>query len=111
MFLKTILSVAMATALTAPAIAQTKSAGKPASAQAVAPNTAEFDRQMAQAQAQENMRQMQAQMDRMRSTQDPQERQKLLQEHWAGMQAAMTAMHAMWGLGATWAAAWAAPAR
>jgi hypothetical protein len=46
---------------------------------------AEYDKQMAQ--AQENMKKMQEQMDKIRQTQDPQERQKLLQDHWATMQA------------------------
>lgn len=39
----------------------------------------------------------QAQMDKIRQTQDPQERERLLQEHWDSMQSAMTAMHGMWG--------------
>ena len=42
------------------------------------------------------MKRMQEQMDKLRQTQDPQERQKLLQEHYATMQSAMTAMHGMW---------------
>ena len=42
---------------------------------------------------------MQAQMDQIRKTQDPQERQKLLEQHWATMQSAMTIMHGMWGPG------------
>ncbi|MBK6863924.1 MAG: hypothetical protein IPG91_10250 [Ideonella sp.] len=45
------------------------------------------------------MKQMQAQMDKVRQTQDPQERQRLLQEHWNSMQAAMAAMHGVWGPG------------
>ena len=36
---------------------------------------------------------MQAQMDRIRQTQDPQERQRLLQEHWTTMQNAMSRWH------------------
>jgi len=51
------------------------------------------------AQIQETMKQMQAQMDKMRQTTDPQERQRLLQEHWTSMQAAMAAMHGIWGPG------------
>ena len=67
------------------------------SAPAAAPNTAEFDKQLAQVQEQKKV--MQAQMDQIRQTQDPQERQRLLQQHWATMQSAMTAMHGMWGPG------------
>ena len=62
-----------------------------------APNIAEFDKQMAQ--AQENLQKMQAQMEKIRQTQDPQERQKLLQEHWNAMQGSMGMMHNMWGPG------------
>jgi hypothetical protein len=61
------------------------------------PDTAEFDRQLAK--VQEQMKAMQAQMDQIRQTQDPQERQRLLQQHWATMQSAMTAMHGLWGPG------------
>ncbi|WP_442861908.1 hypothetical protein [Burkholderia sp. WTPI3] len=59
------------------------------------PNTAEFDKQLAQ--VQEQMKAMQAQMDQIRQTQDPQERQRLLQQHRATMQSAMNAMHGLWG--------------
>ena len=38
-------------------------------------------------------------MNRIRRTQDPKERQRLLQEHEATMQRVITAMHGMWGLG------------
>ncbi|WP_310732623.1 hypothetical protein [Sphaerotilus hippei] len=48
------------------------------------PNPAEFDKQLAQ--AREHMQAMQAQMDKIAKTQDPQERQRLLEEHWASMQ-------------------------
>ncbi|MFL9941904.1 hypothetical protein [Paraburkholderia graminis] len=61
------------------------------------PAAAEFDRNLAQ--VQEQMKTMQAQMDQIRKTQDPQERQKLLEQHWATMQSAMTIMHGMWGPG------------
>jgi len=92
------LAVALAVPFSMPVAAQQgPTADKAAAAKAAEPNTAEFDKQLAQ--VQEQMRQMQAQMDRMRTTQDPQERQKLLQEHWVSMQAAMTAMHGMWGPG------------
>lgn len=72
--------------------AETGAAAKPA-----APNPAEFDKQMAL--AQENIKKMQEQMDKIRQTQDPQERQKLLQDHWATMQGNMQMMHGMWGSG------------
>lgn len=67
------------------------------SAAAPAPNTAEFDKQLAQ--IQEQMKTMQAQMDQIRQTQDPQERQRLMQQHWTTMQSAMNAMHGLWGPG------------
>lgn len=62
-----------------------------------APDVAEFDKQMAQ--MQENMQRMQEQMEKIGRTSDPQERQKLLQEHWETMQNGMTTMHGMWGPG------------
>lgn len=70
---------------------------KGAQAQRNAPNVAEFDKQAAQ--VQENIKVMQEQMDKIRQTQDPQARQKLLQEHWATMQSGMGMMHGMWGPG------------
>lgn len=51
------------------------------------------------AQVQENMRAMQEQMDRIRQTEDPQARQKLLQDHWTTMQNNMQMMHGMWAPG------------
>lgn len=62
-----------------------------------APNVQDFDKQIAQ--AQENLKKMQEQMDKIRQTQDPQARQKLLQEHWTTMQNVMGIMHGMWGPG------------
>lgn len=62
-----------------------------------APGTTDFDKQMAQ--VQENMRAMQEQMDRIRQTEDPQARQKLLQDHWTTMQNNMQMMHGMWAPG------------
>lgn len=93
---KSLLALALVAAL-APAVHAQQRAPGNQPAQATAPNPAEFDKQLSV--AQEQMKLMQAQMDRMRSSQDPQERQKLLQEHWASMQAAMSAMHSMWGPG------------
>lgn len=81
---------------TTPVFAQPAApADKETQAKASAPNVAEFDKQMAQ--AQENMKKMQEQMDKIRQTQDPQERQKLLQGHWATMQGNMQMMHGMGG--------------
>ncbi|MDO8775571.1 MAG: hypothetical protein Q7K57_44075 [Burkholderiaceae bacterium] len=62
-----------------------------------APNVTDFDRQAAL--IQENIKTMQEQMEKIRQTQDPQERQKLLQEHWATMQGGMGMMQGMWGPG------------
>ncbi|MFT6986756.1 MAG: hypothetical protein ACJAT7_002600 [Psychromonas sp.] len=63
----------------------------------ITPNVQLFDKQMAQ--SQEYMIKMQEQMDNIRQTQDPQERQNLLQEHWATMQKNTQLMHKMWGAG------------
>ena len=60
-----------------------------------APNPAEFDKQLAQVQS--NIQKMQEQMARLGQTKDPQERKRLLQEHWTTMQAAMAAMHGLGG--------------
>ena len=43
------------------------------------------------------MAKMQAQMDKIRQAKDPQERTRLLQEHWTAMQDTMTLMHGQWG--------------
>ena len=91
------LAIALAIPFSAPLAAQQATAGNTDAAKSAAPNTAEFDKRLAQ--AQEQMKLMQVQMDRMRATQDPQERQKLMQEHWTSMQAAMVAMRGMWGPG------------
>jgi hypothetical protein len=87
----------VAAALTVqPALAQSpKPADKGAQAQPTTPSPAEFDKQLAQ--MREHMQQMQTQMSKIQQTQDPQERQRLLQEHWTSMQAAMGTMHGMWG--------------
>ena len=87
---------ALATALVAPHAAPAQTTAQPPAGQA-APDVKSFDDRLAQAQA--HMKRMQEQMDKLRQTQDPQERQKLLQEHHATMQSAMTAMHGMWGPG------------
>ncbi len=66
-------------------------------AQQQAPNVAEFDKQMVQ--AQDIFKKMQTQMEQIQQTQDPQQRQKLLQEHWNTMQNGMSMMNGMWGPG------------
>jgi len=48
---------------------------------------------------QKQMERMQEQMNRVQDSDDPTERQRLLQEHWASMEEAMTQMHGMWGPG------------
>ncbi|WP_031255282.1 hypothetical protein [Curvibacter lanceolatus] len=75
-----------------PVFAQTT---KPSPVQPSIPNVQEFDKQLSQ--AQENMKLMQEQMEKIRQTQDSQARQKLLQDHWATMQSNMQLMHGMWG--------------
>ena len=65
--------------------------------QPAASDPAEFDKQMAR--VQENVTKMQQQMDKLQHTSDPQERQRLLQQHWETMQNAMATMHGMSGAG------------
>mgnify|MGYP000482028449 CR=1 FL=1 len=45
----------------------------------------------------QNMRSMQAQMEKLRATKNPKERESLLREHMKTMQDAMASMHAMGG--------------
>lgn len=95
---KVILAVALSTFVLSsiPVQAQPSAlADKSVQAKQAAPNVQEYDKQMAQ--AQENMKKMQEQMEKIRQTQDPQARQKLLQEHWATMQNNMQIMHGIWG--------------
>jgi hypothetical protein len=66
-------------------------------AQQQTPNVAEFDKHMSQ--AQETFKKMQAQMELIQQTKDPQERQKLLQEYWKTMQSGMSMMNGMRGPG------------
>jgi len=80
-----------------PAAAQQTSATDRAPEKPAAANPAEFDKRMAQ--VQEDVNKMQEQMAKIRQTQDPQERQRLLQEHWATMQSAMAIMHETGGQG------------
>jgi len=79
-----------------PVVAQQGAPDKNATA-SQAPNVAEYDKQMAA--IQENMKKMQEQMTKLQQTQDPQERQRLLNEHWTTMQNNMDMMHGMWGAG------------
>ena len=90
----------LAAALSAVVLSSMPAFAQPASgaqANLEPPNVQEFDKRMAQ--AQENMKKMQEQMDKINQTQDPEARQKLLQEHWATMQNNMQLMHGMWGPG------------
>lgn len=97
----TILVATLAAAIavvTMPALAQqNKAADKTAQAKPKVTTPSEFDKQLPQ--MQENMNKMQEQMEKIRQTQDPQERQRLLQEHWSTMQSAMALMHGMGGPG------------
>jgi len=86
----------LAALVVVPLAAHAQTATKPAAAP-TAPDVKAFDQRLAEAQVQ--MKRMQEQMDRLRQTQDPQERQKLFHDHYTAMQNAMTAMHGMWGPG------------
>ncbi|HET7831742.1 MAG TPA: hypothetical protein VFK88_02135 [Gallionella sp.] len=97
---KTILMAAVAaiTLSAQPALAQqTKPAEKSTQVKHPAPNVAEFDKKVEQ--MNEGLKQMDALMDKIRQTQDPQERRQLLQQYWVAMQDAMGTMHGMWGPG------------
>lgn len=85
-------TLALASSLT---FAQQSAAPVQAKPAQSAANLAEFDKQMTQ--VQDNMKKMQEQMTKLQQTQDPQERQRLLEEHWTNMQGGMTMMHGMWG--------------
>ena len=60
-----------------------------------APTPGEVDAQIAKMQA--LMTAMNEQMRRLQQTTDPTERQKLMEQHWATMQSAMTQMQSAWG--------------
>ncbi|MFM0036225.1 hypothetical protein [Paraburkholderia strydomiana] len=96
---KLLVALAAGIALTSPVLqaASKDTVASPSSSKTQPPSSAEFDKNLAQ--LQEQMKAMQAQMEQIRKTQDPQERQKLLEQHWATMQSAMTIMHGMWGPG------------
>lgn len=93
------MGVALAMFAVQPVMAeQAKSTKKDATTQQqAAPNPAEFDKQLAQ--MQQNMQQMHEQMAKISQTQDPQERQKLMQEHWNTMRGSMDMMQGMWSAG------------
>jgi hypothetical protein len=77
-------------ALVHPTFAQQPATPPTNPTQQAAPTPAEVDSQIAK--TQEVMTQMNKQMADLQKTQDPAERQKLLQEHWTTMQSAMTLM-------------------
>jgi len=96
---KLLVAMVAGIALTSPVLqAASKDTSTPQSGSKTPPaGAAEFDKNLAQ--LQEQMTTMQTQMDQIRKTQAPQERQNLLEQHWATMQSAMTIMHGMWGPG------------
>jgi hypothetical protein len=72
---------------------QTAPATAPGSQSKQAPSTPEdYDQQLAKMQAE--MTKMQEQMRKLRETRDPQERERLLKDHWTSMQNMMALMHA-----------------
>ncbi|MBB5461046.1 hypothetical protein [Paraburkholderia sp. Cpub6] len=89
----------MCSALISPTLlaASTDSATPQGAATPQSPDTAAFDKSLAE--FNELMRTMQSQMNEIRQTQDPQARQNLLQKHWATMQSAMATMRGVWGPG------------
>ncbi|SEJ41905.1 hypothetical protein [Paraburkholderia diazotrophica] len=96
---KLVFAIALCSALTSPMLvaASKDTATAQSSSRSQSADTATFDKNLAQ--FQEQMKIMQAQMDQIRKTQDPQERQKLLRQHGATMQNAMSTLHGMWGPG------------
>ncbi len=97
---KTILMAAVAaiTLSAQPALAQQPTpAEKSTPVKHPAPNVAEFDKKVER--MNESVKEMDALMDKVRQTQDPQERRQLLQQYWVAMQDAMGTMHGMWGPG------------
>jgi len=88
-------AVAIVALALSPVYAQQAGTAKSAdSTPAQAPTPEEVDKQVAT--IQERMRKMHEQMAKIQQTQDPAERQKLLQEHWDSMQDAMTMMSRSW---------------
>lgn len=90
-----LLAVALANAS---AVAQpSKPASKGSQAAQAQENLADFDKKAAA--VRENMLKMQEEMDKARQTQDPKERQRLLEQHWGTMQSTMSMMRELWGPG------------
>ena len=90
--------------LVQPVVAQQQPAAQPkqqptapAQPPVAAPSPSEVDAQIAK--MQELMTQMNQQMAELQLAKDPAERQRLLQQHWATMQSAMSVMHGAWGMG------------
>ena len=76
-----IASLSLGVLLGAPVLAQSAGTGtKSSRSQQKNIDVAEFDKQAAQ--IQENFKKMQEQMDKIRATKDPQERQKLMQNQY-----------------------------
>src|SRR5688572_30754933 len=90
---RTILIALVACGLS-PAYAQQAGNAKSAGAAATAPTPQEVDQQIAA--MHERMKTMHEQMARIQQSQDPDERRKLLQEHWESMQGAMAMMNGAW---------------
>lgn len=91
-----ILAFALPTLLLAAASTMAEQApatGQAAQDSQATPDVATFDKQAEQ--IRQNMKTMQDEMDKIRQTQDPQARQKLLQEHWTTMQSTMAMMGGM----------------
>ena len=88
----TAIAVVVAFTLTAPVLAAEEPAAPTIPPMNMGMN---MDKQMAQ--MQENMKIMQQQVEKLRTTTDPKERQKLLQEHMQTMQKNMAAMRGMGG--------------
>lgn len=94
--MKTILMTMIVTVLLIePTFAQQTVASAPEAKTQQAPSAAELDAQYAK--MQEQMKRMHDQMAKIAQTQNPQERQQLLQQHWTSMQDAMATMHSSWG--------------
>ena len=92
-----IAAAVMVACVSAPVLAQ-QPATPPASGSQAQPTPltpAEMDKQFAK--MQEQMVKMNEQMARLNQTQDPKERQRLLQEHWNTMQSTMGMMNSMCG--------------
>jgi len=91
----TLIAAAFAVFLTQSSFAQQLPAPGAAARTQQAPASADLDAQYSTLQAQ--MNQMHDQMSKIAQTTDPQERQQLLQQHWASMQNAMATMYSTFG--------------